>query len=183
MIVSFSYLLLWFDFFSQINNSEHFKAFLLSFKAQHFSSSAHVNIRGSSLPGARPSFCECLWPLRIHLTSDLFTLLCYDLSWKPLAPGQACLCSELILFLNSCMQSGKSVCYTPLPLILIHQLSSNAWIPILHFQTKPLVFSNVHMHLRIFNYTHSLKPQWLWNRKVDNYYRLKHKDYYRIIKT
>lgn len=41
-------LIFYFDFCSQINNSECFKAFLLSFNAQHFSASAHINIDGSS---------------------------------------------------------------------------------------------------------------------------------------
>lgn len=155
-------LIFYFDFFSQINNSECFKAFLLSFNAWHFSGSAHINTDGSSFLRSCPSSWECLWPLRIHLTSDLlFALLCYDLALKPLALEQSCLCSEFNLFLNSYMQSWKSVCYPErvyiLPFILIHQLSTNSQILILHFQTKPLAFGNVHIHLGVFNYPHSLK--------------------------
>lgn len=116
-------LIFYFDFFSQINNSGCFKAFLLPLNAQHFSP-ARINMGGSSCLGACPSIWECLWPLRIHLTSDLFTLRCYDLALKPLALGQACLCSELISFLDSYMQNCRSLCVTPF--ILIHQFSSNS---------------------------------------------------------
>lgn len=80
-------LIFYFDFFSQINNSEHFKACLPFLMLS--TSVALPTLTLMEVPFQDPSiFWKCVWPLRVHLVSDLlFASLYGDVVLKPTSLG------------------------------------------------------------------------------------------------